>query len=142
MADKKAATKAEQDPQAAQREAEKKERELARANREKFGVDGKPIPATEVLVKDMKHNGGSKVNQTWIIVNSQTGTYTSANTYDGKTGPKYKVGAYSHPLGDEANQKALRKRWEKGGYKPVVLKTCPIVVKVEATSQAPAMASV
>lgn len=85
----------------------------SKANRQKFGLSGKPIPATRVLQRELEHDFG-KPSFAIIAIDDKAGTFTAANVYGGDLGRNYDADSMTHPLPAEDSDKW--KEWKKRGY--------------------------
>jgi len=87
--------------------------------RKRFGILGKPIPASEVLVKGMDHDFGTAAVSI-LAINRQENTFTSANVYgsgdEQRLGKGYDAECMTHPLPAPDSDKW--KAWTKKGYAP------------------------
>lgn len=87
-----------------------------------FGDAGGPIPATKVLVKDMKFDDPNTEAKSWIFINEVDGTRIHANSYNGGLGKKYKPQVHDLPAeGDKAWKKKIK------DYAEIDLDECHLV---------------
>jgi hypothetical protein len=89
----------------------------------RFGISGKPIPATEVyrrVVSTLMRNGIR--SERWILVNERTHTVTFVTTYNGVAGTHYDVTKNTQWLSWET----LRPRLEE--YQFVPTDECPVAI--------------
>jgi hypothetical protein len=88
--------------------------EMTKETRKRFGLSGKPLDATRVLVKGM--NAGDFNGQTshaTIVINDHAGTITPANHYNGNLGANFN--AQPRPLPGEDRFKDYAARGYKVG---------------------------
>lgn len=92
---------------------------------ERFGVLGKPLPATDCFVKEIAHNRKEVLAETWIIINDKANTMSFVNTFDGKTGPNFNQEQFTFPI-DVAKLNEKRSGMEK-----VPVDECPVAIPVD-----------
>lgn len=99
---------------------------VTKADREKFGLTGQPIPATKCFKAPFSNFSRPDVRaEKWIIENSQTGTVVFANTYDDKLGSHFNLESATRSL-NNINTKRQAKRMRE--YREVPVEQCPIAV--------------
>lgn len=101
-----------------------------KALRERFGLDGAPIPCTKVYRRPMSFDHGHVNAQSWILVHETEGTRTHLNTYDGKLGRNVSAADFTYPLKDEKGMKKALK-----GYEEVTIAECPVAIDANAEAQ-------
>lgn len=95
-------------------------------DRDKFGKNGQPIPATKVYKKQVDNFSDQKTQVvSWMLINDNTGTITFVNTYDGRAGRKFDVAAATRPIG-EVNEQEQKKRLKN--YSEVEISDCPVAI--------------
>ena len=105
--------------------------------RKRFGISGKPLKATRVLVKPM--NSGDFNNQeAWctIVFNDHDGTMTPANHYNGNLGANYQP--ISRPIpGEDRMKEYLGAR----GYSWGKVSDFPALLEIDAKTGKPVQAA-
>lgn len=90
--------------------------------REKYGVMMEPIKADEAYGKKMQHFVDKGIDGwAWVLVNHKDNTVTQVNTYNGKTGKKFKP----KPV-KLTGDKDLAKRTKN--YAEMSVSDCPVAV--------------
>lgn len=105
---------------------------ITKADRDKYGRLGQPIPATKVYRAPFNNFSDKTVKaEKWVLVNSVTNTIVFANSYNGNLGDKYNLGANTRPM-DGVNARKHAKRLKEGGeYELVSVSDCPFAVEAE-----------
>lgn len=112
------------------------ELKIAKMDRKKYGVSGKPVVADRVLVKKMGHFASQTPPQqafALLAINTKAGTYTSVNQYNGCTGTGYNAEGMTHPLPDAKSDKW--KKWRKNGYVEGNVADFPVLLQAQVAKQ-------
>ncbi len=105
--------------------------DVTKESRKQFGLSGKPLQATRVLVKPL--NAGDFNNQesfALIVINDQAKTITPANTYSGNLGANFNAQPRALPGEDRFKDYAAR------GYKEGKVSDHPALELVKAKTAA------
>ena len=92
---------------------------------ERYGVEGKPIPADECWVAPVDNFSKKDVRaEKWKLINYRKRTITFANTYDGMVGANFKQDVATFPL----DPKKARK--QTAGHTKVDVSQCPVAISL------------
>lgn len=94
----------------------------------RYGKHSQPIPADGVYWAPIdRFSAKDRLAEKWILINSDEGTMTFVNTYDGATGVNYDMVAQTQPL----DAKRLQTKLRDGNYIQVSVDDCPVCVSLE-----------
>ena len=99
---------------------------MDKETRQKYGIQGEPIVADRVFVKDMNFDHDDVDAQSWMLIHGDQ--RTSVNTYDGNLGRKFNQDSLQWYPYDPENKK-LSKKLED--YSEVDVADCPIAIAGE-----------
>lgn len=98
---------------------------------ERYGVQGKPIPASEAWVAPINNFSKKDVRaEKWVLINYPAKSVTFANTFDGMLGANFKQDVATFPLDPK------RVRGQIEGHVKVDVNDCPVAIPVEDAEKA------
>lgn len=107
---------------------------MDKETRQKYGIQGTPITADRVFMKEMEFDHDDVDAKSWMLIHGDV--RTSVNTYDGNLGRKFNQDSLQWYPYDPENKKLSKKLRD---YTEVDVEDCPIAIAgdevVESTDE-------